>query len=291
MSLLGHIQFGPQFLVGNRRLFLFCLLLFLLSGALSFWFFFPAEVLQRYLVQEVSRETGLSMVGSEAEILFPAGLELDLQVDSGQPELVPILLCDLQLTPVWTRLLTGTTAVDMQAVLAGGTVEGQANRSGRLQLEFTDVELFDLQQVDIPYRLQGKLKGALQIADMAAALNGQGSFNLQLRESFLHGLSRIGLPDRLALGLLQLEGKFNQQRISVEKVLLTEGTIEMSGGGTLLIGETPEQTRMNLNLRIHPLQSTPDSVREALNLTGVKPTADGSYLLRIAGTLARPVLR
>ncbi len=291
MSLLDHIQLGPQFLVGNRRLFVFCLLLFLLSGALSFWFFFPAEVLQRSLVQKIAHETGLNVVGSDTDILFPAGLELDLQVDSGQSELVPIQLRDLQLTPAWTRLLTGTAAVDMQADLTEGSVEGQAARSGQLQLEFFDVELFGLQQPDIPYRIQGRLNGNLQVADMANALNGQGSFNLQLRESFLHGLSRVGLPDRLACGLLELEGKFNQQRISVEKVLLTEGIIEASGGGTLLIGATPEQTRINLNLRIHPTQSTPDSVLEMLKLTRVKPTADGSYLLRIAGTLARPVLR
>lgn len=291
MSLFGNIQLGPQFMVGNRRLFLFCLLLFLVSGVLSFWFFFPAEVLQRYLVQEVAQRSGLEMEGSDAKMLFPFGVELDLTIDSGRRELSPLLLRDLQLTPVWTRLLSNAPAVDLRADLAGGVIAGQADRSGQLSLEFENVELFGLLQEDQPYRLEGRLTGSLQVADLAAAINGQGEFVLRSSETFLHGLSRLGLPERFALGLLQLDGKFSQQRLSIEKILLTEGDIEMSGGGTLLVAETPEQTRINLNLRLHPTQSTPDSVREVLKLTGVKPTADGSYLLRIAGTLARPALR
>lgn len=291
MSLLGNIRIGPQFMVGNRRLFLFCLFLFLVSGILSFWFFFPAEVLQRYLVQEAAQRSGLGMEGNDAEMLFPFGMELDLNIDTGRSELAPLQLRDLQLTPVWTRLLSNAPAVDLQADLSGGIIAGQADRSGRLLLEFENVELLGLQQEDQPYRLEGKLTGSLQVAELAAALQGQGEFSLRSRETFLHGLSRLGLPERFSLGLLQLDGKFNQQRLSIEKILLTEGNIELSGGGTLLVAETPEQTRINLNLRLHPIQSTPDSVREVLKLTGVKPTADGSYLLRIAGTLARPALR
>lgn len=291
MSFFKNIQMGPKFLVGNRRLFAVCLLLFMFSGVLSFWFFLPAEVLQRYLVQEITRQSGLQMEGSDAEILFPFGLELDLNIASGRPELNPIQLRDLQLTPVWTRLLSASQAVNMQTSLADGAVKGRVDRAGQLQLEFAAVELLELQQENLPYRLQGKLSGFLSLERLAAALNGQGEFGLRTHDTFLHGLNRLGLPNRLALGVFQLDGKLNQQRLTLEKILLTEGNIELSGGGTLLLADTPEKTRVNLNLRLHPTQSTPDSVREMLTLTGVKPTADGSYLLRIAGTLSRPVLR
>jgi len=291
VSWLRNLQLGPQFLVGNRRLFLLCLLLFLVSGVLSFWFFFPAEVVQRYLVQEVSRQTGLQLQGRNAEMLFPFGLELDIEVESGRSELAPIRLQDLQLTPAWTRILSGTSAVDLQGELEGGTIEAEAVSDGPLELVIADVEIYALQRPELPYRLAGKLSGRLQAQEPASGLAGQGSFQLRLSETYLHGLTRVGLPESFGLGVLQLDGKFNQQRLSIEKVVMTEGAIEMSGGGTLLVAETPEQTRINLNLRLHPTLNTPDSVRQLLSLTGVKPTTDGSYLFRIAGTLAKPVLR
>jgi len=291
VSWLDNLHLGPQFMVGNRRLFLLCLVLFLASGILSFWFFFPAEVVQRYLVQEVSRQTGLQLQGRNAEMLFPFGLELDLEVESGRSELTPIRLQDLQLTPAWTRILSGASAVDLQGGLEGGSVAAEAVSDGPLQLVVADVEIFALQRPELPYRLAGKLSGRLEVLDLAAGLVGQGSFQLRLNEAALHGLTRVGLPEPFGLGTLQLGGTFNQQRLSIERVVMTEGGIELSGGGTMLVAETPEQTRINLNLRLHPTLNTPDSVRQLLSLTGVKPTTDGSYLFRIAGTLAKPVLR
>ncbi|NOY14459.1 MAG: hypothetical protein GXP51_12605, partial [Deltaproteobacteria bacterium] len=157
MRLLASIRSGPQFLSGNRRLLFFCLLLFLVSSLLSFWFFFPADVLQRYLVKEVAQQTGLRMAGSRAEMLFPFGLELDLKVYPKQVELTPLLFRDLRATPVWTRLLAGEQAVDLQAKLSGGRVEAQADPDGQLQLELRGVEIGPLQQSSLPYRLQGKL--------------------------------------------------------------------------------------------------------------------------------------
>lgn len=291
MSLIANIRTGHQLMAGNHRLFLLCLLLFLGSGLLSFWIFFPADVMQRYLVREVVQQTGLKMEGSDAEMLFPFGLELDLKVYPTQAELVPLLFSDLQVTPVWTQLLAASVAVDLQAGLAGGLVESQVDPDGQLSLQLSDVAIVELQQADLPYRLQGKLAGELLAEDSTAGLNGKGEFQLRLRDTALIGLDRLGLPERLLLGLVQLEGKFNQQRLSIDKILMTEGNIEMSGGGTVLIAGTPEQTRLNLNVRLHPTPSTPDSLRDLLNLSGVKPTTDGSYLLRVAGTMARPTLR
>lgn len=291
MSLLTRIRTGDLSMAGNRRLFLLCLLLFLCSALFSFWIFFPAEVLQRYLVQQLVQQTGLKIEGGDAEMLLPFGLELDLSVHPNQAGLAPLLFKNLQVTPVWTQLFSGSPPVDLQAELAGGRFEAQASAKGRVQLELQAVEIAALQQADLPYRLEGKLTGRLDVEDSAAALNGKGAFDLLLQDSFLLGLDRFGLPERLTLGLLQLEGKFNQRRLSIEKILLTEGNIEMSGGGTLLLADTPEQTRLNLNIRLHPTQSTPDSLRGLIDLSGVKPTTDGSYLLRVAGTLKHPLLR
>lgn len=278
-------------LAGNRSLSLLCFILFLVSFWIALWVAFPADVLQRRLVREISQQTGLKMQGSHAALLFPLGLEFDLRVFPDAPGLAPIDLRQLQLTPAWSSLLSGSPQADLQGLLAGGTVEAQAGLSGNLQLRVRQVAIASLQLADQPYLVQGELSGDLTGERLSAAMTGKGEFVLQLSETRVLGLERFGLPDNLSLGLLTLEGRFSQRRLSVEKALLSGGALEMSGGGTLLVGETPLQTRLNLNVRLLPDPSTPAGLRDLLNLSGVKPTADGSYLLRLGGSLARPVVR
>ncbi len=278
-------------LAGNRRLFLLSVVLFLLGFWIALWASFPAEVLQRRLTSEISQQTGIRMQGSNASLRFPLGLEFDLRVFPEVPGLAAIDLRQLQLTPAWSSLLKGEPQADLQGQLAGGTIEAQAGRNGDLQLQLRQVAVAPLQQEDAPYRVAGELSGDLTGEQLSAAMTGKGQFVLELGDSQLLGLEKLGLPRELTLGLLTIEGQFSQRRVSIEKALLGEGVLEMSGGGTLLLGETAEKTRLNLNVRLRPTPSTPAGLRDLLSLTGVKPTADGSYLLRLGGTLAQPVVR
>ncbi|MCD6581106.1 MAG: type II secretion system protein GspN [Desulfuromusa sp.] len=280
-----------QRLAGNRRLFLFCLLLFVVSAFFSFWIFFPADVLQRRLLQEVSQQTGLEMRGRNAAMLFPLGLKLDLSIYPDVPELADLELTGLQVSPVWRSLFSNHQAVNLTGTLAGGEVDVDAGQSGQINLKLKDVALLVLQQSDLPYRVSGQLTGQLDGENISEDMNGRGNFSLYLRDARVLGLEKIGLPANFSAGVLQLKGKFDRRRLSLEEVVLTGGDLELSGGGNILIGETAEQTRLNLNVRLHPTSTTPDSLRDLLNLTGIRPTVDGSYLLRIGGTLAKPVIR
>jgi hypothetical protein len=91
--------------------------------------------------------------------------------------------------------------------------------------------------------------------------------------------------------MLHLEGKLEQRRISLEKLILTGGALELSGGGNILIGKTADQSRLNLNIRLYPTVTTPESLQNLLDLTGIRPMVDGSYLFRIGGTIAKPIIR
>ena len=278
-------------LAGNRRLFLFCLLLFVVSAFFSFWMFFPAEVLQRRLLQEVSQQTGLEMRGRNAAMLFPVGLKLDLSIYPDVSELADLELTGLQVSPVWRSLFSNSQAVNLTGTIAGGTVDVDAGQSGQIDLKFKDIALLILQQQDVPYRISGQLTGQLAGENISENMNGRGTFSLYLRDARVLGLEKIGLPANLSAGVLQLKGKFDRRRFSLEEVVLTGGDLELSGGGNILIGETSEQTRLNLNVRLHPTSTTPDSLRDLLNMAGIRPTVDGSYLLRVGGTLAKPVIR
>lgn len=283
--------FGRQRFAGNRRLFLLCLLLFILSGVVSFWTFFPAEVLQRRLLQEVSQQTDVRMQGRNAAMLFPLGLGFDLTIFPPVPGLNDLELTELQITPVWGSLLSKDQKAHLVTSLAGGEIDAVVALDGQVNLGVRDITLMTLQQADMPYRISGQLSGQLDGRDILQNMKGRAGFSLSIKDMRILGLARIGLPDDLFAGTLRLEGKLVQRRVSLEKVVLTGGILELSGGGNILIGETADQSRLNLNVRLHPTATTPDSLRDLLNLTGIRPTVDGSYLLRIGGTVAKPAIR
>jgi len=283
--------FSWKKLADSWRLFLLCLLLFIVSSIFSFWIFFPADVVQRRLLLELSSQTGVDMRGENATILLPLGLSLDLFVYPNREGFADFKLEKLQITPVWSRLFSTDPAIQIDGKLASGAVDGEGSHKGDVRLNFEDISVLSLQESDLPYRISGLLNGELHGEGMTDPLSGRGEFAFVLKDGAALGLEKIGLPGRLVIGTLRLAGKFNQRRFSLEKVLLRGGVLDLSGGGNILIGETPEQTRLNLNIRLQPTGITSEALLDMLKLTGVRPTTDGSYLLRIGGTLAKPMVR
>lgn len=283
--------FSRQGLAGQRRLFLFCLLLFLVSAVTSFWLFFPADVLQRRLLSEVSSSTGLDMRGRNGAILFPAGLGLDLSIYPEVPGLADLELTELQISPVWSRLFSKNPAAHLAGTMSGGRLDVIADRTGQINLKCKNIALLPLQQTGLPYRIGGQLTGLLEGENMTANMTGQGEFSVQLTGTTIFGLEQLGLPANFSAGGLRLKGTLHQRRLNLEKVVLAGGPLELNGSGHIQIGATPEKTRLNLNLRLFPTSALPDSLRDLLLLTGVRSEVDGSYPFRLAGTLARPVMR
>jgi len=283
--------FSFRKLAGNRRLFLLCLILFCFSAILSFGWFFPADVVQRRLVQEVVKETGLKIQGYNASMLFPLGIELDVYIKPEIEPLADIEVMALNITPSWGSLVTDDPAVYLDGQLAQGDVNVLAGQSGLVELKLQNINILELQNPANDYMVAGALNGQVEAENLNADFNGQGGFFAELKQTQVTGLQKIGLPSKVDFGNVQIAGKFNQRRVSFERIIAAEGVMELSGGGTLLVGETPDQTRLNLNVRLHPTHGTPESFRSLIKLTGVRPTADGSYLLRIGGTLAKPVIR
>jgi len=268
-----------------------CLLLFIVSTAFSVWFFFPVNALQRRLLREVSQQTGFDLRGSNATMLFPLGVGLDLSIYPDIQGLNDLELTQLQISPVWYSLFSADQKVHLIGTLAGGEIDVDAAKSGKINVKFQDIAIAALQQEDMPYRMSGKISGQFTGENISQQMKGQGNFSLNLKGAQVFGLEKIGLPANFTAGTLSLQGKFDQRRFSLEKVVLTQGDLELTGGGNVLVGESSEQTRLNLNVRLHPTATTPESLLELFGLTGIRPTADGSYLMRIGGTLAKPIIR
>ncbi len=291
MKRLFSPMFGWSILAGNRRLFLVCIFLFAISASLSLWAFFPADVLQRRLVHEISQQTGLEMQGGNGFMFFPLGLGLDLTVYTDVAELNDLELKSVQVSPVWSSLFSKKQKINVVGSMAQGEIDADFGEGGQLEIQVANVSLVELQRADLPYRISGQLVGALEGVNISQEMNGMGEFFLNLNNSRILGLEKIGLPADFLMGDLHLEGKLDKRRFSFEKVILSGGALELSGGGNVLLGDNPQQTRLNLNVRLHPTAVTPESLRDLLGLTGLRPTADGSYLLRVGGTLAKPVIR
>ncbi|MCK4501874.1 MAG: type II secretion system protein GspN [Desulfuromonadales bacterium] len=284
-------NFSWQRGTGNGRLFILCLLLFVVSAFFSFWFAFPADLLQQRLLQKVSQQTGTEMRGHNASMLFPLGLELDLTIFPAIAELNDLQLLGLRVTPGWGNLLSGKVAVNLQGALAGGKIEVDAATDGWIDTSFSDIALAPLQHPDLSYQVRGLLSGQIVDVNIAADNKPGGEFSLQIDGARLVGLEKVGLSADLLIGDLSLEGKVGRQRLNLEKISLLGGVLELSGGGNIMLGETASQTRLNLNIRLHPTATTPESLLDLLSLTGVRPTVDGSYLLRLGGTLLKPIIR
>lgn len=277
---------------GGLKLFFFCAMMFVVGFFLSLWWWLPIEALQQRVMQQLSRETGLELRGENAALVFPPGLRLDVMIRSEVPELNDPDIRDLHLTPVWTSLVTGSPAAKVKGSLAGGQFVSIITSSGDLNAEVSDLDILQLLRSDLPYRLRGSLfvqAGAEQLA--AGGQRAQGDFQITIREAVALGLDQIGLNAELPLGQVQIAGQFSNMRITLEQAVMTGGAMNVDGSGTIFVGATPIQTRLNLNVRLQPTEQTPAGLRDLLSLTGVRPGADGSYQVQIGGNLARPTMR
>jgi type II secretion system protein N len=174
-------------------------------------------------------------------------------------------LTELQISPVWHKLFSDDKKVNLTGMLAAGKIDADAPKSGQINFKFEDIPLAELQQAGMPYRISGKMSGQLAGENISEQMRGRGNFSLNLEGAQIFGLEKIGLPASFSAGTLRLQGRFDQRRFSLEKVVLTGGSLELTGGGNILIGESSEQTRLNLNVGLQPTAITPDSLLQLFN--------------------------
>lgn len=277
--------------VGLKLLF-FCVLAFIVGMFMSVWWLLPIEQLQQRVLQQVSQETGVQLQGENAALVFPFGLSLDLTIRSEVPELNDLKINNLRLNPVWTSLVTGSPAARMKGSLAGGEFVSIITSDSDLSAELSDIDLVQVTRSDLPYRLQGALFAQADAEQLeGGGQRAQGDFQITVSQAVALGLDQIGLDAELPLGQLEIAGQFSNMRINLEQAIMTGGAMDVSGSGTIFVGATPAQTRLNLNVRLQPTEQTPAGLRDLLTLTGVRPGADGSYQVQIGGNLARPTMR
>jgi type II secretion system protein N len=116
----------------------------------------------------------------------------------------------------------------------------------------------------------------------------ESHLNLTLDKVELTGLEAIGVQkDILSLGTVSLEGRGKGNSFRIHELKATGGNLEISGEGSFLLANPFEKSRFNLQLVLQPGGGFDDKLNDLLNLFA-KPGQNGSYLLRVNGTLANP---
>ncbi|HKJ04104.1 MAG TPA: type II secretion system protein GspN [Geopsychrobacteraceae bacterium] len=276
---------------GFSRLIPLCVLLFLVSILVGFVTGFPTEVLRERLVQEMSAQTGLAVSSDSLELGLPAKVEFNLSIDPNHPQVAPLTFTRLQITPVWSSLFSSARAASLQGQFAEGNIDAEVGADDHLQLEIDGMRLGPLQNPANPYRLDGSLKGQIDGQQISRPGKAEASFSAEISGLVAIGLDALSLPANLALGTLSVKGKLLGQRVTLEEVLLNGDVAELTGSGTIQLGATPRQTRLNLRVAATPGKAFPESLKPLIELSGLKPKADGSYQFRVAGTMAAAVVR
>ncbi|PLX85800.1 MAG: type II secretion system protein GspN [Desulfuromonas sp.] len=291
MTSMGRPKKWIDGLRGRFAVFLLTVLLFLTAVAIGFFTGLPEEAIRRRLVQELSAQTGMVAESQHLSIGFPGRATFDLQLDTGHPQLTELAFDRVRLDPVWTSLLSGAPRLSIEGLFADGSFHGQLSTDGSGQLAFEEVALDRLQNGDNRYGISGTLQGRGTGSQLDDQANMQGNFSLEGQALIVRGLEQMGLAAEVALGTCAVDGTLQGRKLTLEAVSVDGGFATLRGGGTVQLGPNPARTRLNIRLTATPGPDFPPSLKPLIELSGHKPKRDGSYQLRISGSLAKPIVR
>ncbi|PLX85328.1 MAG: type II secretion system protein GspN [Desulfuromonas sp.] len=271
----------------RRHLLAACVLLMALVA--SFYMLFPESALEERIEYEVARGTGVELDLSGLRLLFPPGLSARKAVlqDEALPVSAPELSA-LRVKPLWSTLMGDDPGIAFDARLLGGTVGGTALRNGEVEAQLEQVSysapLMAGSSLAVAATLsKGSFRGRLPLHQ---AKNSRLELNLERAE--ISGLGSVGSPqDSLSLGSVQLLGTGKGKTFKIEKLESSGGDLDASGTGTVILTEPLGRSRLSLNLALRPGQALDKGLADLLGLFA-KKNRDGSYRLRVGGTLAKP---
>lgn len=272
-----------------RRWWLLPLLIFLFFG-FGLYLFFPAEALQQRLQHELITQLQRNVEVGEVSLHFPATLVIHNLSTTSTTSAIPVKLINLNLSPSWYQLVSGNPAIKLNCETLGGIVSAQLDTSRHIKLSATALQ-WDSPIPQMP---------TLHIQSTIDQLNASGfaepaiqleQFKLQLSKLQVTGLKQVGLPvDHLNLGSVHLQLSQNKQRITIDQLTSRDGELNITGKGNITLQRNLLHSHIDLTLTLSPSSGLDPGITTLLPLFA-KQQNDGSYTVRIGGTLAQPRLR
>jgi len=255
------------------------------------YLFFPVATLRDRLTAEVAARSKVQLQIGDLALHFPLGLVARKVVVTTTELPGPLDIDHLQLTPRWFSLFGSDPGVDLKAALLGGRLAAQYHRSGafvaqgdRLAL---DLPLGNLKSLGVTATVREATVSSAAPLRPATASQAQ----VVLENFQLHGLKAVGgAKDVLRLGTVTLKASGQGNNLRVEELSAASGDLSLNGSGSLLLGNSPRTSRLNLNATLKPAATFDPALRGLLEMFA-KPAADGSLHLRLTGSLAAPNLK
>jgi hypothetical protein len=88
-----------------------------------------------------------------------------------------------------------------------------------------------------------------------------------------------------------IRGELRGQTLDIQELRNSGGDLQLAGNAVLLLGSSPQLSRMTARIDITPGPQLDPMLRDLLPLSGIKPDKQGAYRFRIGGSLEHPVLR
>lgn len=265
----------------------------LLGGWLAGLFiWFPSAALETRLEQEANTQLRgqgrLDLEGLSPRLPFALGVRAGT-LNLTQPAL-DIAARDIAAAPLWRSLFGGNPGLSFSARLLGGEARGVARRDGALDLKLRDLRLSLPLLENSQLAIEGTLTQGAFTGPWPPREGSASRLLLTLTGVRLTGLSTFGAKgDALELGTLELVGTGQGKAFKVDRLESRDGHLVGSGGGSLLLADNLPASRMNLTLNLKTTEEMDGQLRELLSIL-VPPAPDGSLVLRLSGTLARPRL-
>ncbi len=263
--------------------------LLLIGLVAGFYLFFPAAALKDRIEYEIAAQTPAELEMGELSLLFPPALRgRQVAVKTGAPQPLQLELASLTLKPSWSALLGGRPAVAFSSELYGGTAEGTLSRDGSIntrveQLAFAVPLATGSALAAAGVVGEGRFSGAWPVAPET-----ETSLSLSVGQARITGMESVGAArDSLALGTIILQGSGRGKSLKIDRLETVGGDLKATGTGTLILAEPLDRSRINLSLTLLPAPNLDPALAELLDLF-VKPGRDGTYRIRLSGTLASP---
>jgi len=300
--------------VGYPFFFLFCLFLF------AYWTF-PYDRVKAYIIQEVERPMGpgdrRQPSGFELEIvdLSPSwftGVDLTGVRVVKLPEEPDDRPVDVTFESIHARvglfaLLTGTTSVDYEMRVAGGTIEGHFEQSEAETILKADIAGVRLRRVGLirgyaGLPVQGTLDGEIDVTVGQEAAQTSGSIELEVdglkigdgnAKLALEGMPGDGVTvDQLNAGDLDVRAEITDGNAVIQRLQGRGEDLELDGEGSLRLMQPLLRSRIDILVRAKIMDSyreRSDRTQALFALLEMNPrmraarTEDGALQYRIQG--------
>ena len=268
------------------------LLLFGAALLLGLYLSAPMPAIEQRLIEEVKSNSGLTLSIGSSRLTPLLNLNLRDLTLAGTPWPEPPLPIDqLTLSPAWWSLFSLDPAVNWEGQLLGGSIAGSAKASGFWQARADGLVLDLVVWPEAELRIKAQL------------LSVRASSAQPLTETTISGfeliLDRVRLfaplvPDStgqgLNLGRIEMKVTGRGPSLVLEDLKAREGTLSLSGQGSLLLAREFDRSRVNLTLELAPTTEAPDELGSLLELFAQKQ-GDGRFRLKFSGAMNRLALR